>query len=414
MKQVKHRFDHRYYQETETGQERETAELQVTEILAEKEGTYWIRLDQQPFFPGGGGTPKDHVRFLNVDLLDFLEEDDGSIKYCIKGQIAEGQKIHYVLDLKARHDLMQQHSGEHVLSGLAHQYFACENVGFHLDDEKMTLDFDRELNTAELEQLERAANEVVFQNLPIKIWVGDVAEAPFDSWRSKLDLDASVRLIEIPGVDVCACCALHCLSTGQIGGIRILTAQKHRGGMRLEAACGQRLMRYSQRQEAVLRRLGQHLSKPEEALETRVLELLEQNQSLKYKLEALRVQAAFEQLLHFENSAHTFLLLTQDWQDLSKKNLLKKIEAASLDLSLCFLCSKAGPGLQISAQVFASNEDLAEKSRGILQDLKAQAYFKGGGSSDSIQGFIQDAADFDRWMKETLDKVHTVDLSDWS
>lgn len=135
---------------------------------------------------------------------------------------------------------MQQHTGEHILSGLVHRHFGYNNVGFHLGAEETTLDFDGPLTLEDIRRMEKLANEAVTANLPVKVSFPSKEELDALTYRSKIELTGSVRIVEIPGIDICACCAPHVEKTGEIGMIKIKDLQSHRGGVRITILCGSR------------------------------------------------------------------------------------------------------------------------------------------------------------------------------
>jgi alanyl-tRNA synthetase len=147
---------------------------------------------------------------------------------------------------------MQQHTGEHIVSGLVHNRFGYNNVGFHLSNNEVTLDFNGELTTEQLREIELRANEIIYQNLPVEISYPSKEELANLSYRSKIEIEGQVRIVTIPGVDVCACCAPHVDKTGAIGMIKITNCQSHRGGVRLNILCGARaLADYNKKQNSV-------------------------------------------------------------------------------------------------------------------------------------------------------------------
>ena len=149
-----------------------------------------------------------------------------------------GETVTGRLNFEQRWRRMQNHSGEHILSGLVHGRFGYDNVGFHMGDDCMTIDFSGELSEEQLRGVERAANEVVRRDLPIRTCFPEPQALAAMDYRSKLELTEDVRIVEIEGVDRCACCAPHVSRTGEIGVVKILDSQRHRGGMRLSVVCG--------------------------------------------------------------------------------------------------------------------------------------------------------------------------------
>lgn len=170
-------------------------------------------------------------------MLD-VQERDGEILHYTDRALAPGAELACALDWEQRRRRMQNHSGEHVVSGVTHRLFGLNNVGFHMGEECMTIDFDGELSRMQLEQIETLANEAVRDNLEVRAWFPEPGELASLEYRSKLALRENVRIVEIPGVDRCACCAPHVKRTGEIGMIKLLEAERHRGGLRISLAAG--------------------------------------------------------------------------------------------------------------------------------------------------------------------------------
>jgi len=196
-----------------------------------------VELDRTAFFPEGGGQPADTGTLGGVRVSD-VQERGGRILHYTDGPITPGAAVTGELDWEQRFRRMQAHTGEHIVSGAAHSLYGCTNVGFHMGADGVIVDFDRELTQKQLETLEQQANAAVFADLPVTAFFPDPAALAQLDYRSKLDLTEDVRLVEIEGVDLCACCAPHVSRTGEIGAVRIVDAMRHRGGVRLRLLCG--------------------------------------------------------------------------------------------------------------------------------------------------------------------------------
>ena len=210
-----------------------------TEVLScEKEGERWaVILEKTAFFPEGGGQAADTGTLGSARVLD-VQEKGGDILHYTDSPIPVGETVAAALDWERRFRRMQNHSGEHLLSGLVHARYGYRNVGFHLGDGDVTVDFDGELDRTQLEELETAVNLAISENVPVKCWYPSREELAALDYRSKLELTENVRLVRIEGYDLCACCAPHVSRTGEIGSLRILDHMRHRGGIRLHMLCG--------------------------------------------------------------------------------------------------------------------------------------------------------------------------------
>jgi len=215
---------------------------QVLACVQQEKG--WdIILDATAFYPEGGGQACDTGTLDAVTVLHTREEGEQVIHLC-SGPLAVGAQVTGTIHWQRRFDLMQQHTGEHMVSGLVHQLLGLHNVGFHVGKDVMEVDFDGPISGEALAQIERKANEGVWANLPVRCWVPSEAELPGVFYRTKRALPWPVRIVEIPGIDSCACCGVHTDTTGRVGLIKILSCMKFHQGVRLELVCGGRAYDY--------------------------------------------------------------------------------------------------------------------------------------------------------------------------
>ena len=207
-----------------------------------KEGQYNVILDRTAFFPEGGGQYGDTGWLDDVEVLD-TQEKDGVIWHRTNAPLSEGKEITGKLNWEQRFDKMQQHTGEHMVSGIVHKWFGYNNVGFHLGDEVCTMDFDGEISREQLEKVEWEANQGVVENVEVLVSYPPKKELETLDYRSKIEIEGQVRIITIPGYDVCACCAPHVKRTGEIGIIKLTGVQRYKGGVRITLLCGFRALK---------------------------------------------------------------------------------------------------------------------------------------------------------------------------
>ncbi len=200
-----------------------------------------VILDQTAFYPEGGGQVADTGTLGTVRVLD-VRERGGAIVHLCDGPVTVGQTLEGTIDYNLRFDRMQQHSGEHIVSGLINRRWGFHNTGFHMGTESTTIDFDGVIPAEALPELERLANEAVWQDLEVICSVPAPEVLPTIPYRSKRALPWPVRIVEIPGYDICACCGTHVARTGEIGIIKLLSVIPFRGGVRMELACGNRAL----------------------------------------------------------------------------------------------------------------------------------------------------------------------------
>ena len=203
----------------------------------EKDGAYFVVLDKTAFFPEGGGQDADKGKIGDADVLDVQIKND-VIYHKVNILFQENQEVNCVLDWDTRFSRMQNHTGEHIVSGVIHSLFGYNNVGFHMNDSVITLDVDGPLTEDNIREVELKSNKAIYDNKSIKAIYPTADELPDYDYRSKLDITEGVRLIEIEDYDLCACCAPHVAKTGEIGIIKILSFIPYKKGTRIEMICG--------------------------------------------------------------------------------------------------------------------------------------------------------------------------------
>ncbi len=201
---------------------------------------YGIVLDQTAFYPEGGGQPSDTGIIADVEVID-VQRIDEKIVHFTKQPLEPGKSVAASIDWSRRFSHMQEHTGEHIVSGLVHQMYGYDNVGFHMGA-VITVDFNGPLSWQQLAAIEKRANQVVYENTPVKIWYPNEIQERSISYRSKKEIDEDLRIVEIPDVDRCACCGTHVKRTGEIGPIKILSVMNYKQGVRMEMICGQKAM----------------------------------------------------------------------------------------------------------------------------------------------------------------------------
>ena len=204
---------------------------------------FLVTLDATAFYPEGGGQACDIGTLGGVNILDVREKDEKILHLC-DGALPVGETVEGRIDWARRFDLMQQHTGEHILSGLINTKFGYHNTGFHVGADVMEVDFDGPISAEDLADLERKANEAIWENKPVKCWIPSPEELPGVTYRTKRELPWPVRIVQVGDVDSCACCGIHVAYTGEVGLIKILSYASLRGGVRLEMVCGSRAYRY--------------------------------------------------------------------------------------------------------------------------------------------------------------------------
>ena len=221
-----------------------------------------IVLDRTAFFPEEGGQSADTGVLGGFRVAD-VKIKDGEIHHLLEDRNASfeaGTEISGRIDWQHRFSNMQQHSGEHIFSGLVHSTYGFDNVGFHLSDNEVTLDFNGVIGPDGIRDIERRANEIIFRNIPSEIRFLSGEEAKTAEYRSKIDLDDEIRVVTYPGVDACACCAPHVALTGEIGCLKVVGLQNYKGGIRVSILCGMRAMEVFFHDRDILEKTANYLS----------------------------------------------------------------------------------------------------------------------------------------------------------
>ncbi len=249
-----------------------------------------VVLDRTAFYPEGGGQPADHGTLDGVKVVDTREKAGNLVHICEK-PLEVGAEITGTIDWARRFDHMQQHSGEHIVSGMLCSDYHCDNVGFHLGEQVVTIDYNADIPWEGVLDIERRANAYIWENHPfVSNWyAGDELAAL--AYRSKKPLQGAVRIAEFPGADRCACCGTHVLTAGQVGLVKFLSCQKFRDGVRLELLCGERAYRYLSACFDNARGAGQMLSVPAEKVAPAVERLLNELAQVKTKADTLETAA---------------------------------------------------------------------------------------------------------------------------
>lgn len=255
------------------------------EVLQCREGKngYEIILDESAFYPEGGGQSCDTGSLGDAEVKDVQEKDGELIHYTDKA-LEEGAKVHGKINWERRFDLMQQHSGEHMVSGLVHEKYGYNNVGFHMGSDVITIDFSGVLDEEQLQEIEDRVNEKIWENASVQITYPSGEELENIPYRSKKELTGQVRIVEFPGTDICACCGTHVTHTGEIGAVKFLSVVKFRQGVRVEMISGKRVIDYFSKTAKENSKVSVLLSaKPQETSKA-VERLQEENFRLKGKI----------------------------------------------------------------------------------------------------------------------------------
>lgn len=351
----------------------------VTELTVHR-GHAAVVLDRTAFFPEGGGQPGDTGEINGVEVTD-TQTENGVIYHYVKTAdgLAAGSTVTGALNWEQRFRRMQAHTGEHIVSGLANSLYGAENVGFHMDDTVMTVDFDLPLTKAQLCEIERRANRCVYENREVTARYPEPEELAATDYRAKLENLANPRIVTIEGYDRCACCAVHVDRTGRVGLIKILTAISHRGGVRLTLVCGETAYEdYVSKHRQTLA-IADKLAAKHGETDLAVEKLLQKEKDLRFRL-----QQKNEQLFAYveQTTAYAPGSLVFAFADLTPEEL--KTAALRLKHKCGGLCV-AVSGEDRKGYYFAMASD-AVKVTDFTKTVTAALQGSGGGRYDVVQG----------------------------
>ena len=350
-----------------------TAVVQSCEAV--KNG-FAVTLDRTAFYPEGGGQPADHGTLGEARVLD-VHEKDGVVTHLCDRALSVGAEVGGHIDWARRFDHMQQHSGEHIISGLLCSTFHCDNVGFHMGADVVTIDYNAPITWEQALEVERRANAYIWADHPIRIWYPSAEELAALPYRSKKELTGAVRITEFPGADRCACCGTHVASSGQVGLLKLLSCQKFRDGVRLELLCGQRALDCLAAGWEQARQIGQALSVKPQCAFAAVSRLQEELLSLKEKAARLE-EADFAHTAAQYRGAGSVLHIAEPLDGDGARRLCDAIAKAAGGRCAVF----AGQDGDYRYAVIESGGDL----RQFIKDMNTALHGRGGGRDGFAQG----------------------------
>lgn len=357
-------------------------EAEVLECVRH-EDYYEIVLDKTAFFPEGGGQSADRG-FLNEIQVSDAREKDGIVYHITDQPLNPGTHVTGEIDFKERFSKMQQHTGEHIISGIVNRRFGYRNVGFHLGSEVVTMDFDGAFTEEELAEIEYQANEIAASNKKVDISYPAKEDLEKLEYRSKIEIEGQVRIVTIPEVDVCACCAPHVNYTGEIGMIKIVDAQKYKGGTRVSMLCGFRALHDYRIKERNINQISVVLSaKPELSAEAvvRQKEELQHDKERMIYFQGKYIEEIGGRIPSSEDEVTGMLLFEEDLDSSMMRKYVNLSVGRTSGISGCFVGDdQNGYRYVLGSEVL----DVRLISGQINRDLKG----KGGGKPGMVQGSV--------------------------
>ena len=381
-----------------------SCEATVT-ACTEKDGLHLVELDQTVFFPEGGGQLSDRGKLGGVDVV-YVSEKDGHIYHECTAPLAVGAKVQAVLDWPVRLDRMQQHLGEHILSYACWKLFEANNIGFHMNEDMVTIDLDKELTEEELLKAELYTNEIIWENRPVSVDYMDSSEAvklkdKMRKFNSKLT--GILRIVSVQDADICTCCGTHPPFTGMLGSVKVVRHEKHKGGCRVEFLCGRRALLDADKKNSVLLQVAAGLSTKPELVPEHLAKLKADWQAeldaAKSKLLAAaekELRSAYEAAPQRADGLRVVAMPLEGYDAKDIKYLLPK--AAALTDAITILAAVKPERISYAVVL---GEAAQGDCRGVIKLLNEAFGGRGGGKSDCAQG----GSDYCGDWREKLDAV---------
>ncbi len=354
--------------------------FEATVIFCEavEDGKYSAVLDKTLFFPEEGGQSSD-TGTLGDAKVSHVSEKQGVIYHVLDKRLDTGASVTGKIDFTERFRKMQNHTAEHIVSGLIYRNFGLHNVGFHLSADEMTADFDGELDSDQINYIEALANKAIFECHPVRGYYPSLEELAAIEYRSKLHLRENVRIVEIEDVDMCACCAPHVSNTGEVGLLKILYAEKYKGGVRLYMKAGFDALEGYRAEYEQCRRISVAISAKHSEVADGVDRLLEEVAELKSKMSQMKKEIMALRLEKIEYTEGNLCIFEDDGDTLALRNLVNEAKKRCGGICACF----SGNDNEGYKYIISSTSvDL----RAITKEINAAISGRGGGSSEMIQG----------------------------
>lgn len=340
---------------------------------------YKVILEETIFYPEGGGQSSDLGMINDAKVTNVKRENDEIVHY-VEKPLNINENVHLKIDWNRRFDHMQNHTGEHILSGTIHKLYGYENVGFHMDEEKIQADYDGVLKEEDIEKIEFLINDAIHQNIPVVETYPDNQELGKLEFRSKKELSGKVRIVSIDDVDVCACCGTHVKTTAEVNLIKILSFEKHKTGTRIEMKCGNRALKdycMIQKQNTVL---YQMFSVQSDGVYKAVEKQNEQLLTLQKQFINLSNQYLKERALNKQENDYLYDILEYPF---TMQSIREYANALSEKASIVCVVAKKDEDSYLYL-LTSKNENVTEVSKKINQLLNG----KGGGKNNYAQGSI--------------------------
>ena len=361
----------------------------VVTACTESKGKYLIELDQTVFFPEGGGQLSDKGTISDAKVAHVAEKDGHILHECDK-PLAVGSMVEAKLDWMVRLDRMQQHLGEHILSYAFWKLFKANNVGFHMNEDNVTIDLDKEMTPEELLKAEHLTNEIIWDNRPVSVNYMDSIEleAHKNEMRKFNDkLTGILRIVSVEGADICTCCGTHPPFTGMVGSVKIIRSDKHKNGCRVEFLCGRRALLDADKKNNILLSVAADFSAKPEQVPERLgklhKEVEELHEQLKAKTLALLERGLEDKLAEAALRADGSKLLVMALTGVGKESKLLMPRLMTLTNTVSVIFSVQSERI---SYVLVLGADTSGDCRTYIKIVNEIFAGRGGGKPDCAQG----------------------------
>ena len=351
----------------------------VLECREAKKG-FQLLLDESAFYPEGGGQPSD-TGLLNEVKVTEVHEKEGELLHYTEEAIQPGTEVRGKIDWARRFDLMQQHSGEHMVSGLVHEKYGYDNVGFHMGSDVITIDFSGILSEEQMAEIEEQVNLKIWEDAPVEIFYPSREELDTLDYRSKKELTGQVRIVRFPGADTCACCGTHVTHTGEIGMVKLLSVVRFREGVRMEMISGKRVLDYLNMVNEQNHQISVKLSAKVDKTAQAVDRLWEENFALKGRIHSMEEEMFSSEAKKWEG--HGSVLLVKE--GLEADSVRKLTDAVMQTCEGCCAVFSKNPDGSYKYAMGEINGDL----RQFTKEMNAALNGRGGGKPFFVQGSVQ-------------------------
>ena len=355
--------------------------LSCEEIVKQQKKLYEVILDRTLFFPEEGGQTPDTGTLSDIPVED-VQIHAGVISHMLAEPIPAGQQVQGRINREHRFSNMQQHSGEHIFSGIVHALYGYDNVGFHLSDSVVTMDYNGVLSEEQISKIEQEANRVINLNLEIQISYPSAQELSMLQYRSKKEIEGQVRIVTVPGYDVCTCCAPHVRRTGEIGLLKVVSSQKYKGGVRISILCGCRALALFTEEHAMLTKLAASLSTAADQIPEIIRKQQKDNAELAGKLQQAGAELMRYRLRDIPQNQENVILFTEETDGRILRESVNLLTAEHSGWCAVF----AGTDADGYRYIIGSAQKDARMAGQLLQE---ELGAKGGGSERMIQGQLQ-------------------------